>query len=96
MSTERRDTNQHWHLDKRVPLAIILGFIIQTIYFTIFITKLDSRVSTLELNDIETRKTIKDMAEIRIHQQYNSKKLDDIDRFLRNDVEWVPPKKVRK
>lgn len=87
------DLDNHWHLDKRIPIAIVFAFILQTIYFTVFITKLDSRVAVLEDDKIEIRKTIQDMAEIRVHQEYILKDLEKLDKFLRDDVEWVKPKK---
>ena len=89
------ELDNHWHLDKRVPLAIVVALILQTIYFTIFITKLDSRVSSLESDHIDTRKTVQDMAEIKIHQQYLKKDFEDLNRFLRDDVEWIKPKSKR-
>lgn len=88
-----RDAVEHWHLDKRVPLSIIFALVLQTIYFTVFITKLDSRVSVLEQSSIDTRKTIQDMAEIKIHQQYIREHLKDLKDFLKEDVDWIKPKK---
>ena len=85
------ESDKHWHLDKRVPLAIIFALLLQTIYFTVFITKLDSRVASLEEKNLDVHKTIKDMAEIRIHQEYIKKELEKIDDFLRNDVDWIKP-----
>lgn len=85
--------DNHWHLDKKVPMAIILAIILQTIYFTIFLTKLDSRVANNETKIAEMSTAYKEMVEIRIHQEYMQKKLEDLDEFLRDDVEWVKPKK---
>jgi uncharacterized coiled-coil protein SlyX len=39
-----------WHLDKRVPIGLILTIIIQTVYMTWWASKIDSRVSVLESN----------------------------------------------
>lgn len=89
---ENNNSKEQWHLSKSVPLSIIVVLLLQTIYFTVFITKLDSRVAVLEKDAIDTRKTIQDMAEIRIHQEYLTKKLDKLDDFLRQDVEWLPTK----
>jgi len=94
--TKERRMEDRWHLDKRVPIAIVAGLFLQTIYFTIFLTKLDDRVAVLEKDSLDLHKTIEDMAEIRIHQKYMAEKLDKIDNFLRDDVEWQPQKKVRK
>ena len=83
----------HWHLDKRVPLAIVFAILLQTIYFTIFLTRLDDRVGYLEKDSVEVHMIIKNMAEIRIHQRYMSDDIKAINEFLRNDVEWVKPRK---
>lgn len=37
-----------WHLDKKVPIAIILTLIIQTAGLVWFVAKLDSRVTLVE------------------------------------------------
>lgn len=85
--------DNHWHLDKRVPLSIIVALVLQTIYFTVFITKLDSRVGVLETQSVDIRKTISDMAEIKVHQGYIRDDLKEIYNFLRDDIEWIKPKK---
>ena len=94
-NSDNQGIDNHWHLDKRIPIAIVFAFILQTIYFTIFLTKLDSRVSTLEATSVDVRKTIQDMAEIRVHQQYIKDELKEISRFLRDDVDWIKPKNKR-
>jgi len=93
MKREERRVEDRWHLDKRVPIAIILGLFLQTIYFTIFLTSLDNRVEVLEKKSIDIHKTISSVVELSIHQKYMSEKLDKIDTFLRDDVEWQPQKK---
>ena len=40
-----------WHLDKRVPLAMIFAIVIQTIGLVVFVARLETRVSHLEAND---------------------------------------------
>ena len=96
MGNNNRSSDQldnKWHLDKRVPLSIIIAILIQTVYFTVFITKLDSRVGVLEKDSANVHKVIKEMAEIRIHQMYISKDVQEISKFLRDDVDWITPKK---
>ena len=94
---ERRkdELDNHWHLDKRVPMSIIVALILQTIYFTIFITKLDSRLGVAETKIAEMSDAYKDIVEIRVHQEYMAKRIDKLDSFLRDDVEWVKPKRNR-
>ncbi len=40
-----------WHLDKKVPIALIIAIIVQTAVAVAFIARLDSRVSHLEEAD---------------------------------------------
>ena len=40
-----------WHLDRKVPIGIILAILLQTFFLVVWGTKLDSRVGVLELND---------------------------------------------
>lgn len=87
--------DNHWHLDKRVPLAIVVALVLQTIYFTIFITKLDSRVGTLEGKVVEMSGAYKEVVEIRVHQEYLQRQMESLDKFLRDDVEWIKPKPTR-
>ncbi|WP_421722949.1 hypothetical protein [Bauldia sp.] len=48
---ERTDAINGWHLDKRVPLAMIFAIVIQTIGIVAFVAQLENRVSHLEEND---------------------------------------------
>ena len=46
MSEEER--NESWHLDKRVPVAIIITMIIQLVGFGVLLGNIENRVATLE------------------------------------------------
>ena len=46
MSTDMSD--RHWHLDKRVPVALIITIVMQTIGIVWWAASLSERVSTLE------------------------------------------------
>jgi hypothetical protein len=43
--------SEQWHLDKKVPLAMIGAMVIQTVAIVWFAAKLDSRVGALEESD---------------------------------------------
>ncbi len=45
------DYETHWHLDRRVPVGILVAILAQTVGMVIWATKLDSRVGVLEGND---------------------------------------------
>jgi len=57
--TERRIEYLKWHLDKRVPIAMIVAILFQTGIFIWLIAKLDSRVEALERTSL-SRSTIPD------------------------------------
>lgn len=43
--------DEHWALDKRIPLAIVGAIVIQTLSIGWFVSKLDSRIGSLEEKD---------------------------------------------
>jgi hypothetical protein len=43
-----RDEDTHWHLDKRVPIALILAIILQTAGLVWWASSLSERVNSLE------------------------------------------------
>lgn len=45
---ERRVSDNHWHLDKRVPISILGVLIVQMCSGLWFISKLDARIAALE------------------------------------------------
>jgi hypothetical protein len=50
--TERdQSTDGNWHLDKRVPIAMILTIVLQTGTFVWFAARLDHRVEALERSE---------------------------------------------
>ena len=42
--------NEHWHLDKRVPIGLIAAILMQTIALGFWMGSLDSRISSIEGN----------------------------------------------
>lgn len=40
--------NEHWHLDKRVPISLIATIIVQTAAFVWLIAQMDSRIAENE------------------------------------------------
>lgn len=56
VTEEDRAYEQSWHLDKKVPLAMILTIVLQTGAFVWFAARLDQRVEALERS--EARATI--------------------------------------
>jgi len=46
------ETTGKWHLDRRVPITLILTIVIQTVSFVWFFSKMDSRIEHLETGSI--------------------------------------------
>lgn len=50
---------QHWHLDKRVPISIIIGMVVQTFAFvylgTTWKVEIEQRVGTLEKSEADKK-----------------------------------------
>jgi hypothetical protein len=47
-----KDEAGKWHLDRRVPITLILTIVIQTFSFVWFIGKMDSRIEHLETGSV--------------------------------------------
>lgn len=41
----------NWHLDKKVPIALILAILAQTFAAGVMLSRMDSRIAALELSD---------------------------------------------
>lgn len=52
MTEEDRRYEQSWHLDKKIPIAIILTIALQTGGFVWFTARLDGRVEVLERSEV--------------------------------------------
>lgn len=48
MTVNKDEATGKWHLDKRVPITLIVTIIIQTVSFVWFFSKMDSRIGSLE------------------------------------------------
>lgn len=48
--SERRheDAEEHWRVEKKIPVALIFAMAVQTVGLVAFISQLDSRVNQLE------------------------------------------------
>jgi Tfp pilus assembly protein PilO len=48
MTTQNDEDLNRWHLDKKVPITLLMTIVVQTVLGVVFLTKLDSRVARLE------------------------------------------------
>ena len=54
----RGDDDNAWHLDKKVPIAMIFAIVGQLAGFAWIASKLDSRVESLEKSDVRHERSI--------------------------------------
>lgn len=66
---------EHWTLDKRVPVGIILAIFIQTFIIGSYLGRLDSRVTSIE----DSRFTQADGARIETQVENNEKNIDRLE-----------------
>ena len=46
---------EHWHLEKRVPITIIIAVVVQTIVIGIWIGRFETRMDTVEAVQVESK-----------------------------------------
>lgn len=62
------DSDRSWHLDKRVPIALIAAILGQTLGFGWFASSLFHRVDTLERDAVTTRSVVDREIAMRVPQ----------------------------
>lgn len=88
-------SRDEWHLDKKVPIGLIIGFIIQTIVLVAWgassLERLDGRVASLERSD-NNQSTHENRITI-LEQQfgYIRSDLSEIKSLLRRQLPKDPP-----
>jgi len=88
MQSENRRSEDHWHLDKRVPISIIVAILIQTFTIGWYMSDMSARIIQLEKDRDKAEIAINEMREMKIHLQYMNKSIEDLTKFLKEDVEW--------
>jgi len=81
-----------WHLDKNINLSVLIVLVIQFIGFIVYVAKMDSRIESLETEQI------KDNA-MRDDYSTSKERITNIDRnvqLLRNDFQEVIKLLIRK
>lgn len=78
------EDQSRWHLDKRVPIALILTIMMQTIGVVWYVSKLDSRIIALEIFAADNKGLLTDSAVLRT-------RLDNIERSLLRIEKAVAP-----
>lgn len=91
MADERRYTEKEWHLDKRVPIALIMALVLQTTSIIWWAANLDNRVA-------QNEKVLTDFTEYRDRvlkvEIYQENILNEL-RGLRSDLSVLLTEKRR-
>ena len=77
---------QPWHLDKRIPIALILALIGQTFGMGWWASSISERVASLEQSKVEARALAIDIAVIRA----NVESIKDVVRRLERQIDGRP------
>lgn len=82
----REDEREPWHLDKRVPLALILALLLQTVSAVWWAATIDSRVSNNEgtLSRLDSR--LADIAVFSNDQEVQLGRIEEQVNGLREDI----------
>ena len=74
-----------WHLDRRVPLAMILAIIMQTGTFIWWASSLTERVNTLERERVATAPQGDRLTRVEVKVEGVQTSLDRIERLIRRE-----------
>lgn len=79
------DDDAKWHLDRRVPLAMILAIIMQTGTFIWWASSLTERVNTLERERVATAPQGDRLTRVEVKVEGVQTSLDRIERLIRRE-----------
>ena len=80
-------SDRHWHLDKRVPVALIITIVMQTIGIVWWAANLSARVDALEVRIREARDNQSRIVRLEANQAAVSRRMDRmLDAFRRVEV----------
>lgn len=79
MSSEAENSDSRWHLDKKVPISIIIALFVQFLGGVWFMSKLEARVVALEVV----------AADQRTRDERQDRTLSDAAGLLRSDLAYI-------
>ena len=79
---ERNDDDARWHLDKRVPLALIVTICLQTGTFVWWASSITERVSSLERERVATAPQADRLTRVEVKLEGVQSGIDRIERAL--------------
>lgn len=78
---------ENWHLDKRIPIAIIMTIIVQTVTFVAlgatWKAQTEARILSLEKSDNDRKGVIERLVVIEVQQRNISEQLNELKSTLR-------------
>ncbi len=83
MTTPSRQGDTHWHLDKRVPVALLLAIVIQTVGAVWWAASLSARVDALERAWLEMKTHQGRIVRLEANQTAVYQRLDRIEAIQR-------------
>lgn len=105
--TMTKAEDREWHLDKKVPIALIVTIALtfggQAITFTIWATRLDNRVASLEQKDNDRNRQADKLNEIAVNiatltarAESTNQQLSDVKRNVESLTQQVLQEKTRR
>ena len=85
LEVSQPDDDAKWHLDRRVPLAMILAIIMQTCTFIWWASSLTERVNTLERERVATAPQGDRLTRVEVKVEGVQTSLDRIERLIRRE-----------
>lgn len=82
-----REDREPWHLDKKVPIALIITIVAQGLALVVWAAKMDGRVETVERHVTETRDDGSRLARLEVFRDDLGRRLDRIEAKLDRLVE---------
>lgn len=85
LPVSRADDDKHWHLDKKVPLALILTIVIQTVGIVWWAATTSERVTTLERRVDATAPQGDRLTRVEVKIEAVQEGISEIKRMIRRD-----------
>jgi hypothetical protein len=82
---EQSPHDRHWHLDKRVPLALIMTIVIQTAGLVWWASSLSERVNSLERTREATAPQADRLTRVEVKLEGVQSGIDEIKRLIRRE-----------
>jgi hypothetical protein len=79
------DDNTHWHLDKRVPLALIVTIVVQTAGLVWWASSLSERVNSLEKSRDASAPQADRLTRVEVKLEVVQTGIDEIKRLIRKE-----------